>query len=84
MFSAHSSTTQMAEFLDGRILDGRIPALLLQVVLEGFLQINIPPWLRRLVTRLVSVIPAAIVAGVAGNKGAGKLLVLSQVPALLP
>ena len=55
----------------------------LQVVLEGFLQVNIPPWLRRLVTRLVSIIPAAVVAGVAGNKGAGKLLVLSQVNPML-
>ena len=52
---------------------------MVQVVLEGFLQVNVPPWMRRLVTRLVSIIPAAVVAGVAGNRGAGKLLVLSQV-----
>ena len=50
-----------------------------QVVLEGFLHIQIAPWKRRLITRLISIIPAAIAAGVAGNKGAGRLLVISQV-----
>ena len=47
--------------------------------MEGFLRISLPPWQRRMVTRLVAMVPAAIVAGVAGNRGAGKLLVLSQV-----
>jgi NRAMP (natural resistance-associated macrophage protein)-like metal ion transporter len=50
-----------------------------QVVMEGFLQIRIKPWLRRLITRSIAIIPAAIVAGVGGNSGAGRLLVLSQV-----
>ncbi|CAK0779561.1 hypothetical protein CVIRNUC_004804 [Coccomyxa viridis] len=50
-----------------------------QVVMEGFLRIRLPPWIRRLSTRLVAVIPAAVVAGVMGNSGAGRLLVLSQV-----
>ena len=50
-----------------------------QVVMEGFLHISLPPWVRRLITRGIAMIPAAIVAGVSGNEGAGKLLVLSQV-----
>eukprot|EP00271_Cylindrocystis_brebissonii_P008955 TRINITY_DN2350_c0_g2_i3.p1 TRINITY_DN2350_c0_g2~~TRINITY_DN2350_c0_g2_i3.p1 ORF type:complete len:532 (+),score=38.12 TRINITY_DN2350_c0_g2_i3:290-1885(+) len=50
-----------------------------QVVMEGFIQVSLKPWFRRLITRVVAIIPAAIVAGVAGNAGAGKLLVLSQV-----
>ena len=35
-----------------------------QVVMEGFLRIRLPPWIRRLSTRLVAVVPAAVVAGV--------------------
>lgn len=47
--------------------------------MEGFLRFSLPPWQRRMLTRLVAMVPAAIVAAVAGNRGAGKLLVLSQV-----
>ncbi len=50
-----------------------------QVVMEGFIQVKLRPWLRRLLTRGIAIIPAAIVAGVYGDAGAGKLLVLSQV-----
>ena len=50
-----------------------------QVVMEGFLQIRIKPWLRRLITRSIAIVPAAIVAAISGNSGAGRLLVLSQV-----
>ncbi|KAK9815840.1 hypothetical protein WJX72_010582 [[Myrmecia] bisecta] len=50
-----------------------------QIVMEGFLQWRIKPWIRRLITRFTAIIPAAIVAGVMGDKGAGRLLVLSQV-----
>lgn len=50
-----------------------------QVVMEGFLQIKLKPWIRRLLTRLVAIVPAAIVAAVGGSAAAGKLLVLSQV-----
>lgn len=50
-----------------------------QVVMEGFIHVRMKPWARRMATRAVAIIPAAIVAGVAGNAGAGKLLVLSQV-----
>ena len=50
-----------------------------QVMMEGFLQIGLPPWIRRLVTRAIAIVPAAVVAGVSGNDGAGKLLVVTQV-----
>ena len=50
-----------------------------QIVMEGFINLRIQPWLRRLITRLVAVVPAAIVCIVAGEKGIEKLLVLSQV-----
>jgi manganese transport protein len=50
-----------------------------QVVMEGFLHIKLRPWLRRLITRLLAVVPAFIVAFYYGEKGTGQLLVLSQV-----
>src|SRR3569832_1427192 len=50
-----------------------------QIVMEGFLNIRIRPWLRRLITRLIASIPAAIVAVIGGASGTAKLLILSQV-----
>ena len=50
-----------------------------QIVMEGFLNIRLKPWLRRLITRLIAVIPALIVTIIYGEKGTGQLLVLSQV-----
>ncbi|WP_431089963.1 Nramp family divalent metal transporter [Paenibacillus sp. 8b26] len=50
-----------------------------QIVMEGFLSLRLAPWLRRLVTRLIAIIPAVIVTAIAGEKGAEELLVLSQV-----
>ena len=50
-----------------------------QVVMEGFLHIKLRPWLRRLITRLLAVVPAFLVALYYGEKGTGQLLVLSQV-----
>ncbi len=50
-----------------------------QIVMEGFLNIRIRPWLRRLITRMIAIIPAAIVAIAYGESGTAKLLVLSQV-----
>jgi manganese transport protein len=50
-----------------------------QIVMEGFLNIRLRPWLRRLITRAIAIIPAVIVAGLYGERGAGQLLVLSQV-----
>ena len=50
-----------------------------QIVMEGFLNIRIRPWLRRLITRAIAVVPAAIVAVLYGESGTAKLLILSQV-----
>ncbi|HET7623975.1 MAG TPA: Nramp family divalent metal transporter [Verrucomicrobiae bacterium] len=50
-----------------------------QIVMEGFLEIRIRPWLRRLITRLLAVIPAVIVTLLYGESGTADLLVLSQV-----
>jgi manganese transport protein len=50
-----------------------------QIVMEGFLDIRLPAWLRRLITRLIAIIPAVIVTALYGERGAGGLLILSQV-----
>jgi len=50
-----------------------------QIVMEGFLNIRLRPWVRRLITRLVAIVPAALVAALAGPSGTAKLLLLSQV-----
>jgi manganese transport protein len=50
-----------------------------QIVMEGFLNIRLRPWVRRLLTRLIAIIPAVIVAGLYGERGVGSLLILSQV-----
>ena len=50
-----------------------------QVVMEGFLKIRLPGWLRRLITRLMAIIPAVIVTAIYGSSGTARLLVLSQV-----
>ncbi len=50
-----------------------------QIVMEGFLNIRLRPWLRRLITRLIAIIPALITVALYGERGSGSLLVLSQV-----
>ena len=50
-----------------------------QIVMEGFVNIRLRPWLRRLITRLVAIIPAVIVIALYGEQGTGALLILSQV-----
>jgi manganese transport protein len=50
-----------------------------QIVMEGFVNIRLRPWLRRLITRLVAIVPAVIVTSLYGEQGTGALLVLSQV-----
>ena len=50
-----------------------------QIVMEGFVNIRLRPWLRRLITRLVAIVPAVIVVVLYGERGTGALLVLSQV-----
>jgi manganese transport protein len=50
-----------------------------QIVMEGFLNIRLRPWLRRLVTRLIAIIPAVIATAFYGASGTAKLLIWSQV-----
>ncbi len=50
-----------------------------QIVMEGFLDIRLRPWLRRLITRALAIMPAVIVVFLYGESGTAKLLILSQV-----
>ena len=50
-----------------------------QIVMEGFLQIRIRPWLRRLVTRLLAIVPAIVLISISGGRDTVGLLVFSQV-----
>ena len=50
-----------------------------QIVMEGFLDIRLRPWLRRIITRAIAIIPAVIVSIMYGDSGTAKLLILSQV-----
>jgi manganese transport protein len=50
-----------------------------QVVMEGFIHIKVSPWLRRLITRSIAIIPTIIVVWFMGEQGTEKLLILSQV-----
>jgi manganese transport protein len=50
-----------------------------QIVMEGFLNLRLRPWLRRLVTRLIAIVPAVVVIAIYGEEGSGPLIVLSQV-----
>jgi manganese transport protein len=50
-----------------------------QIVMEGFLNIRLKPWLRRLITRAIAIIPAVLVTAFYGESGTAKLLILSQV-----
>jgi len=49
------------------------------VVMEGFLRLRLPPFLRRLITRLIAIIPAVIVTALMGENGTAQLLIFSQV-----
>jgi manganese transport protein len=50
-----------------------------QIVMEGFLNLRLRPWLRRLITRLIAIVPAVIVTMIYGESGTAKLLIFSQV-----
>jgi len=50
-----------------------------QIVMEGFLDIRLKPWVRRLITRAIAIIPAVLVIGIAGEGKVTSLLILSQV-----
>jgi manganese transport protein len=50
-----------------------------QIVMEGYLNIRIQPWLRRLITRMIAIVPALLVIYIFGEEATGELLILSQV-----
>lgn len=50
-----------------------------QIVMEGFIHLRVKPWIRRVITRLIAVIPVFIVTLIAGENGTADLLILSQV-----
>lgn len=50
-----------------------------QIVMEGYLRLRIAPWLRRIITRLLAVVPAVLVITILGESSTGNMLVLSQV-----
>ncbi len=50
-----------------------------QVVMEGFLNFRMRPWLRRLITRMLAIVPAALTIYIAGDKASFQLIILSQV-----
>ncbi|MFC3661612.1 Nramp family divalent metal transporter [Luteimonas notoginsengisoli] len=50
-----------------------------QIVMEGFLQLRLPTWARRLVTRGIAIVPVVVITALYGSEGAAKLLVFSQV-----
>ena len=50
-----------------------------QIVMEGFLDIRVRPWLRRLLTRLIAIVPAVVVTFFYGERGTARLLVFSQI-----
>lgn len=50
-----------------------------QVVMEGYLNLRLQPWIRRLLTRLIAIVPALLTIWILGEESTGKLLILSQV-----
>ncbi|MBS7232893.1 Nramp family divalent metal transporter [Flavobacterium psychroterrae] len=50
-----------------------------QIVMEGYLNLRIQPWVRRIITRLIAIVPAVVVILIYGDGITGKLLILSQV-----
>ena len=50
-----------------------------QIVMEGYLHLRLAPWLRRLITRLIALVPAVVVISLAGDQATQRMLILSQV-----
>ncbi|MDI9311776.1 MAG: Nramp family divalent metal transporter [Limnohabitans sp.] len=50
-----------------------------QIIMEGYLNLRIQPWIRRIITRLIAIVPAVVVISVFGESVTGKMLILSQV-----
>ena len=80
LLGSTAAPTLFAIALIGCGLNSTITATLSgQIVMEGFLSIRIAPWLRRLATRLLAIVPAVIVGLLAGDHGTAQLLIVSQV-----
>lgn len=80
MLGAPIAATLFAVALLASGLNSTVTATLAgQIVMEGFLNIRLAPWLRRLITRTVAIIPAVIVTLWYGDSGTAKLLIASQV-----
>ncbi len=50
-----------------------------QIIMEGYLNLRIQPWVRRIITRLIAIVPAVIIISIFGESVTGKMLILSQV-----
>lgn len=80
MLGVGAAATLFAVALLASGLNSTVTATLAgQIVMEGFLHLRLPPWLRRLITRALAIIPVVVVIMLFGDQGAVKLLVLSQV-----
>ena len=80
MLGAAAASTLFAVALLASGQNSTITATLAgQIVMEGFLNIRLAPWLRRMITRLLAIIPAVAVAIIYGESGTTQLLILSQV-----
>jgi manganese transport protein len=80
MLGAGAASTLFAVALLASGQNSTITATLAgQIVMEGFLDIRLPPWVRRLVTRLLAIVPAIVITALYGSSGTAKLLVFSQV-----
>jgi manganese transport protein len=80
LLGSTAAPTLFALALIGCGLNSTITATLSgQIVMEGFVSIRIAPWLRRLATRLLAIVPAVIVGMMAGDHGTAQLLIVSQV-----
>lgn len=80
MLGAPIAATLFAIALLASGLNSTVTATLAgQIVMEGFLNIKLAPWLRRLITRTIAIIPAVIVTLWYGDSGTAKLLIVSQV-----
>ena len=80
MLGAGIASTLFAVALLASGLNSTVTATLAgQIVMEGFLHLRLAPWLRRLITRGLAIIPALIVTYLYGERGTAELLILSQV-----
>jgi manganese transport protein len=80
MLGAGAASVLFAVALLASGLNSTVTATLTgQIIMEGFLNIRLPAWLRRLITRGIAIVPALVVTLIYGESGTARLLVLSQV-----